>query len=123
VGEELPHIAVVDDDQSIRDALCNLVNAIGYSAEAFASAEAFVASDQFRKASCVIADVQMPGMSGVELLKRLAAERATIPVILVTAFPQEATRELALRNGAIGYLAKPLREETLVACLEEALGA
>ena len=117
-----PLIAVVDDDASIREALCNFVTAIGYSAEAFPSAEEFMASDRLTKLSCVIADVHMPGMTGIDLLRQLSAEASPTPVILITAFPQDRTREMVMRTGAIGYLAKPILEASLITCLQEAIG-
>jgi FixJ family two-component response regulator len=122
VGETVK-IAVIDDDDSIRDALCNFVSALGYSVEGFASGEDFIASGRLPATSCIIADVQMPGMTGIDLLRELSTEALPAPVILITAFPQDRTRDMVLRNGASGYLAKPLREESLVTCLQQAIGA
>ena len=116
-----PHIAVIDDDDSVREAMKNLVAVLGYSVEAFASAEAFLGSDRLPATDCVITDVHMPGMSGADLQRRLSAAGNRTPIIFVTAFPDETTRARVLREGAIGYLYKPLREESLLDCLARAL--
>jgi FixJ family two-component response regulator len=116
-----PHIAIVDDDASIRAAICNLVGSIGYSADAFPTAEDFLQSEKLAEIDCAIVDMHMPGMSGLDLLRHVATEQLGIPVIVITAFPQEATREAALRYGALSYLTKPLHEECLVTCLEQAV--
>jgi FixJ family two-component response regulator len=87
----------------------------------FASAEEFLEWDQLDEMLCVITDVQMPGLSGIELQKRLMAEGHRMPVIFITAYPNERTRLLALDAGAIGYLSKPFSDESLVQCLERAL--
>lgn len=116
-----PPIAVIDDDASVREAMTSLIKVLGYSVDAFASAEAFLDSGRIRSMACVITDVQMPGMSGVELQQRLCADGDETPIIFVTAYPDEPTRVRVLRDGAIGYLSKPLREEKLIDCLERAL--
>ena len=115
-------IAIVDDDQSVREALTSLVRSLGYVAMAFECAEDFLKSRRRRKVSCVIADVQMPGMTGLELHNRLVASGEPIPTILITAFPDERTRERALQAGAIGYLTKPFSEDDLLACIRLTLG-
>ena len=117
----VPMIAIVDDDESVREATKALVRSMGYGAVTFASAEEFLESDQLDEMLCVITDVQMPGLSGVELQKRLMAEGHRMPVIFITAYPNERTRQLALDAGAIGYLSKPFSDESLVQCLERAL--
>ena len=116
-----PYVAVVDDDDAVRDALANLVEALGYRVRAFPSGLAFLDSHWAAATRCLIADVQMPGMTGVELMDRLTRDGFEIPTILVTAHPLEATRLKAMRGGAIDYLAKPIRHEALVACLERAV--
>ena len=118
-----PHISVVDDDDSFREAIKSLVNMLGYSVDAFASAEAFLASSRVNSTACVITDVQMPGMSGVELQRRLLAGRHRVPVIFVTAYPNESIRDRVMRDGAIGYLSKPLQKQSLLDCLDRVLSS
>jgi FixJ family two-component response regulator len=120
-GLKAPHIAVIDDDESVREAMKSLIDVLGYSVDAFASAEAFLDSKRFQITACVITDVQMPGMSGVELQKHLAAGGYRTPIIFVTAYPDESTRAHVIRNGAAGYLSKPLQQESLLDCLDKAL--
>lgn len=115
-----PVIAIVDDDHSVREALTSLVRSLGYNAAAFASAEDLLKSRRRRSVSCVIADVQMPGMSGLELYQRLLASGRPIPTILVTAYPDDGARERALSAGVIGYLSKPFDEDDLIACIRSA---
>jgi FixJ family two-component response regulator len=115
-----PLIAIVDDDQSVREALTSLVRSLGYNAAAFASAEDLLKSRRCRSVSCIIADVQMPGMSGLELYQRLLASRRPIPTILITAYPDDGARERALSAGVIGYLSKPFDEDDLIACIRSA---
>jgi FixJ family two-component response regulator len=114
-------IAIVDDDQSVREALTSLVRSLGYVAMAFECAEDLLKSRRRRSMSCVIADVQMPGMTGIELHNRLVASGEPIPTILITAFPDERSRERALQAGAIGYLTKPFSEDDLLACIRSNL--
>lgn len=114
-------IAIVDDDASVRAALHGLMRSLGFPNETFASAEDFLASRQLGRTACVIADVNMPGMSGPELHRQLTASAAVIPVILITAYPDERVREQVLRAGAIGYLSKPFDDHDLIACLQAAL--
>ena len=115
-------IAIVDDDHSVREALTSLVRSLGYAAMAFECAEDLVKSKRRRSVSCVITDVQMPGMTGVELYHRLVASGEPIPTILITAFPDERARERALQAGVTCYLAKPFSEDDLLACLRSTLG-
>ena len=115
-------IAIVDDDRSVREALTSLVRSLGYVAIVFECAEDLLKSRRRRNASCVIADVQMPGMTGVELYDRLVASGQPIPTILITAFPDERSRERALQAGVIGYLTKPFSEDDLLACIRSSLG-
>jgi len=118
-----PVISIVDDDESVREATKGLVRSLGYVAVTFESAEEFLNSGRMRDTSCVIADVQMPGVSGVELQDRLIADGHRLPMIFITAFPEDRTRTRALEAGAIGYLSKPFDEEHLIGCLDKALAA
>jgi FixJ family two-component response regulator len=115
-------ISIVDDDESIREATKGLVRSLGYQAVTFASAEEFLQSDSVDDTSCLITDVQMPGLSGMDLQRGLIARGAKMPTIFITAFPEEGTRLRALAAGAFGYLGKPFSEESLVTCLDKALG-
>lgn len=101
-------ISIVEDDESFRDALTGLVNAIGYYATPYASAEAFLESGCPLTSSCLITDVQLPGMNGLELLRRMAVLGAAIPTIVVTAIPGEEIRRAAIARGALALLHKPI---------------
>ena len=125
LGPKLPRtavIAIVDDDLSVREALTSLVRSLGFVAMTFESAEDLLKSRRRRSLSCMIVDVQMPGMTGFELHNRLVASGKPIPTILITAFPDERTRERALQAGVICYLTKPFSEDDLLACVRSALG-
>lgn len=113
-------IAIVDDDHSVREALTGLVRSLGYGAKAFERAEDFLKSKR-RRVSCVIADVQMPGVTGLELHQRLSTSAEPVPTILITAYPDDGVRERALAAGVIGYLSKPFDENDLLACIRSAL--
>jgi len=114
-------ISIVDDDESVREATKELIRSLGYSVAVFASAEEFLLSAQLSETACLISDVQMPGLSGIDLQRRLIADGHKMPIIFITAFPDERTRNRALGAGAIGFLSKPYREESLIGCLSEAL--
>jgi FixJ family two-component response regulator len=114
-------ISIVDDDESVREATKGLVRSLGYTAATFASAEDFLQSNQVDDTSCLITDVQMPGLSGVELQSQLIAQGNSTPMIFVTAFPEERTRARALKAGAIGFLTKPFNEERLIEYIHAAL--
>ena len=116
-----PVIAIVDDDESFRQATIGFIRSLGYSAAAFPSADAFLNSNAVENTDCLITDVQMPGMSGIELQNYLIAQGHRVPVIFVTAFPETKARGQALRAGAIGFLGKPFGDENLVSCLNKAL--
>ena len=105
----------------MREALTSLVRSLGYRAMAFECAEDLLKSRRRRNVSCVIADVQMPGMTGIELHNRLVASGEPIPTVLITAFPDERSRERALQAGVIGYLTKPFSEDDLLACIRSNL--
>lgn len=116
-------ISVIDDDPSVRSATVDLLDSFGFTSEAFASAEAYLASGRLAETSCVILDVRMPGLSGLELQKRLAEAGHTIPVIFITSFPDERMRRQALGAGALCYLPKPYSEPELIRCVRLALGS
>ena len=116
-----PLISVVDDDESMREAVRGLMKSLGYTAEAFASAEEFLNSRQVPHTSCLIADVQMPGMIGLELHRHLVGSGNKIPTILITAYPDDNARERALGDGVACYLSKPFDENDLLACIRSSL--
>jgi FixJ family two-component response regulator len=116
-----PMISIIDDDLSVRQATDGLVRSLGYRAATFASAEDYLQSDRMNETSCVIADVQMPGLSGVELQSLLITRGHRTPMIFITAFPEEKVRRRVLEAGAIGFLSKPFDEELLIEYLETAL--
>ena len=118
---ELPIIAIIDDDASVRVGTENLLSSLGYSVHTFPSAEEFLRSGLPYDISCVIADVRMPGMSGIELLTLLIKQGHRLPFIFITAFSEEAVRAEALSAGAICLLTKPFDKATLVRCLDAAL--
>jgi len=118
---KVPVISIVDDDESVREATKGLVRSLGYTAATFASGEEFLNSDRVNDTSCLITDVQMPGLTGLELQSRLTAIDRRIPIIFVTAFPQEQVRARALKAGAVGFLSKPFSDDSLIVCLDRAL--
>ena len=118
---KLPLVAIIDDDASVRATTDSLVRSLGYNVDTFASAEEFLLSNRLDDLSCVIADVQMPGMSGVELQAHLLTQGDQVPFIFVTAFPDEGVRAQALRAGAICYLTKPFDGDSLIQGLQAAL--
>ena len=117
-----PVISIIDDDASVRTAADNLLRSLGYTVHTFVSAEEFVRSAHLDDTSCVIADVQMPGMSGVDLQARLLTQGYRVPFIFITAFPEDTVRARALKAGAICFLTKPFDRLTLIKCLDTALG-
>jgi FixJ family two-component response regulator len=116
-------ISIVDDDESIRESTKGLVRSLGYQAATFASAEEFLQSDSVDRTACLITDVRMPGLSGIDLQCGLIAQGVQMPTIFITAFPEEETRARAMKAGALGYLSKPFSEESLLKCLDKALGS
>jgi FixJ family two-component response regulator len=114
-------ISVVDDDNSVRESLQCLIRSFGFAVDAFASAEEFLNSYRLSDTRCLILDVRMPGMTGLELQRRLAAELREIPVIFITAHGDETARSQALKDGAVDYLFKPFREEALLGAIHAAL--
>lgn len=119
--DRAPCIAVVDDDESVREALRNLLRSVGYEVRTFCSAEDFLEHPKDEGFSCLVSDIQMPGMGGLELQKRIVASRAPLPVILMTAFPRDHVRQEAEELGAAGFLTKPFDASRLIECVERAL--
>jgi FixJ family two-component response regulator len=117
-----PLISIVDDDDNVRMATGGLVETFGYDVETFESGEAFLGSQSLEKTKCLIADVQMRGMSGLQLQENLLKNGINIPVIFVTAFPVGSVRDQAMKQGAIAYLTKPFDRATLKSRLQWALG-
>jgi len=114
-------ISVIDDDASVRAATDNLLSSHGYQVHTFASAEEFLQSARLSDSSCVIADVQMPAMSGLDLLSHVRAQGYVAPFIFITAFPEDSVRARALKAGAICFLAKPFAGPALISCVEAAV--
>jgi FixJ family two-component response regulator len=115
------HIAIVDDDESVREAATNLFRSMGFPVVAFASAEEFLRSDSVERTSCLVLDVQMPGMGGLRLQSHLTAAGRHIPIVFVTAYPDEGVRSKALQSGAVCFLTKPFAEADLLDGLRSAL--
>jgi FixJ family two-component response regulator len=118
---EIPLIAVVDDDEAIRDAIQSLLRSVGLRAAVFASAEDFLQAGQRQATACLILDVRMPRMSGIELQRQLASANCPTPIIFITAHGDEETRARALRAGAVAFLDKPFSDEVLLRAVQAAL--
>ena|SRR5260370_11590677 len=114
-------IAVVDDDESVRTALGGALNSVGLKTRSFASAEEFWDSEQRSRTACLITDIQMPGMSGLELQSALAEENSRIPIIFITAYGDPKMRMRAMRAGAVEFLGKPFDDEVLLKSVRAAL--
>jgi len=114
-------ISIVDDDKTVRDATADLIMSLGYRAQTFSSGEAFLDSGELQHTDCLITDLQMPGLNGLELQARLLADGHRVPIIFVTAFPQSAARRRAFDSGAIAFLTKPFEERALMDSIEMAL--
>jgi FixJ family two-component response regulator len=114
-------VSIVEDDRYFRESMRRLMRALGYNVEAFSSAADFLASPRLIETTCLIADVHMPAMTGVELYRHLIEAGYTIPTILVTAYPDDDVRARALKDGVVCYLRKPVDENHLLRCLHEAL--
>ncbi len=114
-------VSVVEDDWYFRDSMRRLMRSLGYNVEAFPSAANFLASPRLIETTCLVADVHMPAMTGVELYKHLIEAGYTIPTILVTAYPDDVERARALNDGVVCYLRKPVDEQHLIRCLRAAL--
>jgi FixJ family two-component response regulator len=118
---EVPHVAVVDDNRSIRNATQDLLNAAGYSAFTFENAKSFLGSSVHESAACLIADLRMPGMTGLELHEHLTKSGKRIPTVIITAHPKELTRERAREAGICCFLIKPFTPDELLDCVRHAL--
>ncbi len=114
-------ISIIDDDESVRAATASLVRSLGFETSTFDSAEAFLQSPQSADSSCVISDVQMPGMTGIELQAELEAAGNRVPIIFITAFPEERIRRRAMAAGAICFLSKPFEGSEMIECINRAL--
>jgi len=116
-----PCIAIVDDDEQVREALGNLLRSVGYEVRAFCSAEDFLERPESDAFSCLVSDIQMPGMGGLELQKCIARSGTPLPVILMTAFPRDHVRRQAEEQGAAGFLPKPFDGSRMIECVARAL--
>ena len=114
-------ISIIDDDCIVREAMADLLQSLGYDARTFESAEDFLESGSLAETSCLITDLHMPGLDGLELQSRLIAQGQPTPVTFVTAFPEERFRKRAMNAGAVGFLSKPFSEDSLINCVETAL--
>ena len=114
-------ISIIDDDESVRSSIEDLVSSLGYTAHAFESAEEFLKSPDPDEAACLITDLQMPGISGQDLQRRLLVEGRTLPIIFITAFPEKRVRESVLARGALAFLEKPFDCGHLVTLIQRAM--
>jgi FixJ family two-component response regulator len=114
-------VSIIDDDQSLRESIMDFVRAMGLEAQGFERAEDFLHSDGIVRTACLITDMRMPGLSGLDLHERLVARGEAIPTIVITAFPKDDDRARALRNGVVRYLAKPFDPNQLADCITSAL--
>jgi FixJ family two-component response regulator len=119
--QKISLVSVVEDDRYFRDSMRRLMRSLGYNVEAFSSAANFLASPRLIETTCLIADVHMPAMTGVELYRHLIEAGYTIPTILVTAYPDDVERARALNDGVVCYLRKPVDEQHLIRCLRATL--
>ena len=118
---EIPLISVVDDDESVREALRSLIESVGFRTEVFSSGEDFLNSDHFGDTDCLIVDVRMPGMSGLELQEQLNGIHSLIPLIFISAHGNEEERARALEAGAVDFLQKPFSEDSLLRAINVSL--
>ena len=118
---DAPIISIIDDDDSMRCAMKSLVTSLGLRVHTFRSAEEFLKSPSVDDTSCLITDLQMPGLSGIELQSLLVAQARHMPIILVTAFPEERMRNRAIEAGALGFLSKPFESQMLIKLIEKAI--
>jgi FixJ family two-component response regulator len=118
-----PVISIIDDDDSVRKSLHGLMRSVGFAVNAFASAEEFLDSDLLRNTDCLILDVRLPGMNGLELQGQLATSHSKIPIIFITSYEDDEVRTRALNAGAVDYLLKPFNDEDLLDAIDVALKA
>ena len=118
---EMPLISIVDDDESVRNAMKSLIDSVGFRAEVFDSGEKFLNSPYLSQTDCLIADVRMPGMSGLELQDRLSAAGRSIPIVFISAHEDKEARARGLRAGAIDFLQKPFSEDSLLGAISVCL--
>lgn len=116
-------IAIIDDDESLRNALLGLVRSLGYRGLGYGSAEEFIAAGTAMASDCIVTDIQMPGLSGIDLTARLAADGCRAPVIIITARSEQVLLDRALASGAVRVLRKPFAADELIGCIEAALAA
>jgi FixJ family two-component response regulator len=114
-------ISIIDDDDSVRESLRRLMRSVGFAVNVFASAEEFLDSDRLRNTDCLILDVRLPGMSGLELQRHLATSHSDIPIIFITAYEDDEVRARALNAGAVDYFLKPFDDEDLLDAIDVAL--
>jgi FixJ family two-component response regulator len=117
----VPLISIVDDDDALRNSLDDLIRSIGFRTEGFASAEAFLSSSQARDTACLILDVRMPGMNGLDLQRHIVGANWRVPIIFITSHADDDARGRALKVGAVAFLYKPFREEELLDAIDAAL--
>jgi FixJ family two-component response regulator len=118
----VPLISIVDDDDSLRGSLENLIRSFGFRTQGFPSAEAFLSGQQARETACLILDVRMPGLNGLDLQREMTAENWRVPIIFITSHGDNDAQARALEAGAVAFLYKPCREEDLLSAIEAALG-
>jgi FixJ family two-component response regulator len=116
-------VYVVDDDAGVRQALDSLIRSVGFSVQTFASAQDFLNSKRTSVPGCLVLDVRMPGLSGLQLQSELNHQKVSIPVIFITAHPDEQVRERALSEGAVAVLGKPFNDEVLLGAIDSAVGS
>jgi FixJ family two-component response regulator len=119
--QNTPIVSIIDDDQEVRHAVQRLMRSRGFVTRAFASAEEFLQSPSLHETACVISDIQMPGMTGMELHDFMLKQGPRLPVIFLTAFPDERIEKRALQAGALGFLTKPFDAKTLIKLVDSAL--
>jgi len=122
-GRRIPMVAILDDDGAVRASTANLMRSAGYETLAFASGEDLLASPRLKEAAIIITDLQMPDMTGLQVQNSLRSRGCQVPVIFITAYPDERARRQALNGGAVGFFSKPFDGSALLACVEQALNA